>query len=608
MNYRDINIEYNSFSEKHKKPFGAVKIGEEVEFFIRIENARDPEITLVIEREGHGEQYRKMSPSGSGQFHSTYCAGETGLCFYFFIISYTDYDYRRTVYVGSPGHGIGGEQVIKENRWDITPYQITMHNYVEPSPSWYKDAVFYQIFVDRFFNGNEDQKVNHPKKNSFLYATWEDSPMYIRDSSNSILRWDFFGGNLLGVIRKLDYLKELGIGGIYLNPIFKARSNHKYDTGDYLVIDEMFGDEEIFRQLIKEADERGIRIVLDGVFNHVGADSRYFNAFGSYPELGGAESKDSKYYPWFNFFNYPTDYESWWGVKDLPNVNENEPSYRNFIVGEGGVIDKWTSMGIGGWRLDVADEMPDDFIRDIRKTMDTVSANHVLIGEVWEDASNKIAYGKRRRYLLGDEIHATMNYPFKDGVISFINGTSRARDLYTRFMSLKENYPAEAFYSALNNLGTHDTRRIFTEIPDFDKLSIAVGMLFTFPGVPCVYYGDEAGMKGEADPYNRGPYPWGREKTQITAVYSEMISLRKSSDAFSRGDFIPFYQENIFGYLRLYGDECYLVAVNRDPEECRLVIDDVIGLEFIPEEMRKCLEHEYQLSRTSFSCFNISRN
>lgn len=607
MNYRDINIQYNSFSEKHKKPFGAIKTGEEINFFIHVENARDAELTLVIEREGHGEQYMKMNSSGSGRFQSTYCAHETGLCFYFFILSYTDYDYRRTVYVGSPGHGMGGEQVIKENRWDITPYQITLHNYVEPSPTWYKDAIFYQIFVDRFFNGNEDQTVNNPKKNSFLYATWDDSPMYIKDNTNNILRWDFFGGNLLGVIKKLDYLKELGIGGIYLNPIFKARSNHKYDTGDFLAIDEMFGDEDIFRQLIKEADMRGIKIVLDGVFNHVGADSKYFNAFGSYAELGAAESRDSIYYPWFNFFNYPNDYESWWGVKDLPNVNENESSYRNFIVGQNGVIEKWTSMGIGGWRLDVADEMPDDFIGEIRLAMDAVSKNHVLIGEVWEDASNKIAYGKRRRYLLGDEIHGTMNYPFKDGVIAYINGASRARDLYMRFMSLKENYPPEAFYSALNNLGTHDTRRIFTEIPDFDKLSMAIGMLFTFPGVPCVYYGDEAGMKGETDPYNRGPYPWGKEKTEIKDTYTEMIRLRKSSDAFSKGDFIPFYQENIFGYLRIHENDCYLVMVNRDPEEFRLVIGDVIGLESLSDNQRDCFDEEYHLERTSFTCIRISK-
>ena len=391
MNYRYINIEYNSFSELHKKPFGAIRVNEEITFRIHVEKAYNPDVTLVIAKEGQGERYIRMVQEDNNYHTTTYSADETGLCFYFFIVNYHDYDLHRTIYVGSPGSSIGGEQVIKENRWDITPYQITFHDYIKPAPSWYKDTIFYQIYVDRFYNGNDDKKVNSPKKNSFLYATWEDTPMYIKDSQGNIIRWDFFGGNLLGVMKKLDYLKELGIGGIYLNPIFKARSNHKYDTGDYLKIDEMFGDEELFQLLIDEAAKRGIRIVLDGVFNHVGADSRYFNAFGNYPELGAAESQDSAYYPWFNFFVYPSEYESWWGVKDLPNVNENNPSYRNFIVGKDGVIEKWTKMGIGGWRLDVADEMPDDFIKDIRTTMNQVSDDSVLIGEVWEDASNKIA-------------------------------------------------------------------------------------------------------------------------------------------------------------------------------------------------------------------------
>lgn len=605
MNYRYINIEYNSFSEFHKKPFGAIRINEEITFRIQVEKAYNADVTLVIAKEGHGERYIRMVQDDNNYHTTTYSADETGLCFYFFIVNYHDYDLHRTIYVGSPGHSIGGEQVIKENRWDITPYQITFHDYIKPAPSWYKDTIFYQIYVDRFYNGNEDKRVNSPKKNSFLYATWEDSPMYIKDSQGNIIRWDFFGGNLLGVMKKLDYLKELGIGGIYLNPIFKARSNHKYDTGDYLAIDEMFGDENLFQLLIDEAAKRGIRIVLDGVFNHVGADSRYFNAFGNYPELGAAESKDSVYFPWFNFFNYPNEYESWWGVKDLPNVNENNPSYRNFIVGKDGVIEKWTKMGIGGWRLDVADEMPDDFIKDIRTTMNHVSDDSVLIGEVWEDASNKIAYGKRRRYLLGDELHATMNYPFKDGVIAYLNGHVRARELYTRFMSLKENYPSEAFYSALNNLGTHDTKRIFTEIDDISRLSIAVGMLLTFPGVPCIYYGDEAGMKGESDPYNRGPYPWGNEVPEIFEIYKNMINLRQSDDAFSKGDFIPFYQENLFGYLRKTEDSTYLIIINREPEEARLVIRDSIGLESVLHDVENHLEDSYQLKHSSFNCIKI---
>lgn len=579
MKYRDIQLHYNSFQTAHKTPFGAVSKGQEIEFMVRVESAMNPEITFVVSKEGQGEQYLKMSSSGDGIFSTRYASTELGLCFYFFILSYDDQGIRRTVYLSAPHHGTGGEALVRENKWELAPYQITVHNYQKSAPGWYKNAVFYQIFVDRFYNGEENGKVLSPKKNSFLYSTWEDSPMYIKDHQGNILRWDFFGGNLKGVIEKLDYLQSLGIGGIYLNPIFKARSNHKYDTGDYLEIDEMFGDEETFRTLIEESKKRNIRIVLDGVFNHVGADSRYFNAFGTYDSVGAAQSMDSPYYPWFNFFQYPHEYESWWGVKDLPNVNEHHPGYRNFIVGPNGVIEKWTRMGIGGWRLDVADEMPDEFISDIRATMEAAAEEQILIGEVWEDASNKIAYGKRRRYLLGDELHGTMNYPFKDGVIAYLNGHMRAKDLYTRFMSLKENYPSEALYAALNNLGTHDTRRILTELKDLRKLKVAVGMLLTFPGVPCIYYGDEAGMEGEADPYNRGPYPWGRESEQIKEIYKSMIELRNTNEALISGEFIPFYQEDIFGYLRKTEEVCHLMLINAKPEETRLVLEDVIGLE-----------------------------
>ncbi len=601
MDYRNIKIKYNSFQEEFKKPFGAIQIGNQIRFQIKIEGAESPEVTMVLLKEGQGEQYIIMTNLGNDYHECHFSSNETGLCFYYFILNYQDYNNHRTVYVGSPGQGLGGEQSVKENRWDIASYQITFHNYVDPAPEWYKESTFYQIFVDRFYNGNEDQQVSNPKQNSFLYATWKDSPMYIKDNQGNIIRWDFFGGNLKGVIKKLDYLQEMGIGGLYLNPIFKARSNHKYDTGDFLKIDEMFGDEEIFKTLIDEAESRGIKIVLDGVFNHVGADSKYFNAFGSYDALGAAQSKDSKYYEWFNFKDYPTDYESWWGVKDLPNVNENNASYRDFIVGPEGVIQKWSKLGLGGWRLDVADEMPDDFIKDIRVALDASHEDQILIGEVWEDASNKVAYGQRRKYLLGEEIHSTMNYPFKNNIIGFINGQIKARDVFTTLMSLKENYPREAFYSALNNLGTHDTRRIYTEIDHIEHLDIAVGLLFTFPGVPCIYYGDEAGMKGEADPYNRGPYPWGYEKKEIVTIYKDYIALRNSSSAFTKGEFIPFYQENLFGYLRVFDDEAYIIMANRDLVDFRLIISDVVGLEAIDEGLKIRLQSEYIVKRNSLS-------
>ncbi len=605
MNYRNATITYNSFLEEYKTPFGAIKIGDLIRIRLKIEGAENPEVTLVLQKEGLGEEYILMENTNDGYHEHSFTSNQTGLYFYYFKVNYKDYNNQRTVYVGTTSLGLGGEQSIKENLWDIFPYQITFHNYVDPAPEWYKESIFYQIFVDRFYNGNEDDKVSNPKYNSFLYATWADTPMYIKDAQGNILRWDFFGGNLKGVIKKLDYLKSMGIGGIYLNPIFKARSNHKYDTGDFLKIDEMFGDEEIFKTLISEAEKRGMKIVLDGVFNHVGDDSIYFNAYGNYDELGAAQSKDSKYYEWFNFKDYPTDYECWWGVKDLPNVNEHNPSYREFIVGENGVIQKWSKLGLGGWRLDVADELPDDFIKDIRIALEQSHDDQILIGEVWEDASNKVAYGQRRKYLLGEEIHSTMNYPFKDNVIGFIKGQIRARQVYTKLMSLKENYPKEAFYSALNNLGTHDTRRIYTELDRIEHLDLAVGMLFTYPGVPCIYYGDEAGMKGEADPYNRGPYPWGYEKNEIMDIYKRNIELRNSSLAFTKGDFIPFYQENLFGYLRVHDEDIYLIMVNRDLEDFRLVISDAIGLEAIDDHIKHKLDDEYYIKRNSFECIKV---
>jgi glycosidase len=605
MRYGNLTISYNSHYKEFKSPFGAVTPDTSLLFRIRIEGSANLNVVLVITKEGNREIYREMTPEGTGYYTTLLTSGEPGLYFYYFRIIIKEENYDKYIYIGNNESGLGGEAQIYEDFSYVRSYQVTMHNYVKPSPAWYKDAVFYQIFVDRFHNGNEDGRILNPKKNSFLYSSWEDTPLYIRDPQGNILRWDFFGGNLKGVIKKLDYLKEMGISGIYLNPIFQARSNHKYDTGDYLRIDEMFGDEKIFGDLIIEAEKRGIKIILDGVFNHAGADSKYFNRFGTYDEVGAYQDRNSKYHDWFIFHNFPDDYECWWGVKDLPNLNEYNPEYRKLVCDRDGIIDKWTRFGIGGWRLDVADEITDDLIKEIRTSMENAKPDTVLIGEVWEDATNKISYGQRRKYLLGDELHSTMNYPLKDNLIAYLNGYINARDFFMRIMSLKENYPREAFYSAFNSMGTHDTRRIRTEIPDLERLKIAVSMVMTFPGVPCVYYGDEAGMTGERDPYNRGPYPWGREDTDIQEHYKKMIATRKESEAFTSGDFIPFYQGNLFGYLRIGAEDTYIVIINRDDEERRLILEDAEGLHDIPEELVHILSGEFHVFNKTFNMYQL---
>lgn len=354
--------------------------------------------------------------------------------------------------------------------------------------------------------------------------------MYIKDKNGDVIRWDFHGGNLKGIIDKLPYLSKIGVSIIYLSPIFESSSNHKYNTGDYKKIDPMFGDEEILKELIEKANKKGINIILDGVFSHTGADSKYFNKFGNYDEVGAYQSKDSKYSSWYTFNDFPDDYKCWWGVKDLPNVNELNKSYMDYIIyDEDSVINKWTDMGIKGWRLDVADELPTEFIKEIRKELKKNDAESVLVGEVWEDASNKITYNERRNYLVGNQLDSVMGYPFRDNIVSFLKGNITSKELNNKFMTIKENYPKESFKANLNLISSHDVARIKTELHyDEAMVKLAVATQMTFEGVPYIYYGDEAGLCGGTDPDNRKTYPWKNEDEDMIEFYKEAINTRKN--------------------------------------------------------------------------------
>ena len=290
---------------------------------------------------------------------------EPGIVWYYFII----HSGGAVSYYGNNPEGTGGLGAAA-----ATPppsFQITVHFPDAATPDWFKNAVVYQIFVDRFFNGHAGGSITNCKKGSLLHPYWNDAPVYVRErETGRILAYDFFGGNLAGVMAKLPYLKNLGISAIYFNPLFEAPSNHKYDTADYKTIDPMFGSNDIFRELCEKARQMGIAIILDGVFSHTGSDSIYFNKEGNYPEPGAWQSPESPYYSWYRFKKYPDEYESWWGVDALPNVNELEPSYRDFIIhGQDSVLKHWMKLGAKGWRLDVADELPDQFIREFRQVM-----------------------------------------------------------------------------------------------------------------------------------------------------------------------------------------------------------------------------------------------
>jgi len=421
---------------------------------------------------------------------------------------------------------------------------------------------------------------------------------------NTQITEPFFGGNLQGVIDKLGYLKELGIAVIYLNPIFEAPSNHKYDTSDYKRIDPMFGSNEKFKELCEKAGRMGISIILDGVFSHTGSDSLYFNRYGNYPAMGAYQSSESPYHSWYRFNCSKDDYECWWGVESLPNVNEMDPGYVDFIItGKDSVIKYWMSMGAKGWRLDVADELPDEFIHLIRKSMKEKDDESVLLGEVWEDASNKISYGRRRAYLLGEELDSVMNYPFRDVMTGYFLGKHDAKHLNKVLMSIYENYPLHNFYSNMNLIGTHDVPRILTilgesteeqalsqsqkekyKLPDSQR-ALAIARLkllsliqMTFPGVPSIYYGDEAGVEGYRDPLNRRTYPWGNENHELLEWYKTITSIRNRHDVFSTGEWIPIYAEgDAYGFIRriensldVFGEKCRnntaLVLINRSKD------------------------------------------
>ena len=596
---------YNSW--KDKAPFGALKVNQEPRINVYSnEGYNVSNIRLVLFRDNQ-EVYRYDLQREDDRKYSILVdqLKEKGIYFFYFEVNVEINGNFETLFYGkSKENG----QACEYRYEDINKYQITVYEDYKV-PSWYKEGIMYQIFVDRFNNGNRNKKINSPKENSFIYGNWNDTPMYIKDKEGNIVRWDFYGGNLKGITEKLTYLKKLGVSIIYLNPIFESVSNHKYSTGDFEKIDPMFGDEETFAELIEKANQKGIKIILDGVFSHTGADSKYFNKYGNYDSVGAYQSTDSKYSSWFKFKNYPHEYDSWWGVGDLPNVNELDPSYMEYIInGENSVLKKWTNMGVKGWRLDVADELPSKFIKEFKRELRECDEETILLGEVWEDASNKISYGERREYFLGSELDSVMGYPFRKNVIDFIKGYITSQELNDRFMTIKENYPKEAFKSNLNLISSHDVARIKTEFDeDIEKVKLAVSIQATFEGVPHIYYGDEAGVCGGVDPDNRRTYPWKNEDEDMIEFYKEAMNTRKKYDTLTHGDteFIDTFNSDVFGFIRYTDSQKILVLINRSDRDVTLDMNlDENTLEEIEinYSTKKYLERFYK----EYDKFNIN--
>ena len=565
-----------------KTPFGAAPCSTEVRFTLFDDAFCGCE--LLVYREFAGAEDVCPLPPAEGGFSGAYTVpGEGELCWYVFRLTRWD---GTLSYLGK--NGLRPDRDGAE-RWQLTVYEDT------GTPDWFGRGVTYQIFPDRFRRtGTPD--VSGMVGRRWLHESWDDQPVFRPDEDGQITNRDFFGGSLAGITEKLDYLQSLSVTTLYLNPIFEAASNHRYDTADYRAIDPLLGDEETFRTLCREAHKRGMRVMLDGVFNHTGSRSRYFNADGFYPELGAAQSQDSPYYDWYSFHPWPTDYDAWWGVKTLPAVNEQRPAYRQFIFkGEDSVVRHWLRCGADGWRLDVADELPGDFIAGIRRAIEDEKPDGYLLGEVWEDGSNKVAYSQRRRYLLGRETHGLMNYPLRTALLRWLGGGDAA-EFRESMETLRANYPPAAFYGAMNFLGTHDTPRILTllgaeHIPAAKeeraafalspaqlargraKLRLAGMLLYGFPGSPTLFYGDETGMQGFEDPLNRGTYPWGREDTGLLDFFRALGRLRKERRSLQSGSLTYIYaQGGGLVITREHEGETTMVALNAGDEVLTLTL------------------------------------
>ncbi len=461
-------------------------------------------------------------------------------------------------------------------------------------PLWLRGGIMYHIFVDRFRASGRAKA----KPGTIINPDWENGvPQFAKERGEDLPNNVFFGGDLFGIAEKMDYIVSLGVTCLYLSPIFDGASNHKYDTGDYGKIDEMFGGEEGFRRVLEAAHARGIRVILDGVFNHTGADSVYFNKFGHYDSVGAYQSKQSPYFDWYYFHEYPDGYESWWGMPTLPKVRCDEESYREYILGASGILAKWMHFGADGWRLDVADELTDGFLDALTARVKTENPEAVVYGEVWEDATNKCAYGSRRRYLRGGQLDSVMNYPLREAVIAYVRyGDAEKFRWITE--GLYRRYPKGAADLLMNVLSTHDTARILTVLAGDDAdgytntelsvkrltdtqralgvrlLMIAYAIVSVMPGVPCIFYGDEAGIEGYGDPFCRMPYPWGREDEALLSYYRKLGEMRRAERVLSDGEMrILAATTELLAVIRENGrDSAVLMIVNRSEREIQCLL------------------------------------
>lgn len=441
-------------------------------------------------------------------------------------------------------------------------------------------GIIYHVFVDRFRKAGDV-----PRRPDAVYREdWGGGIPEYADVKGGFLRNNsFFGGTLYGVTEKLEYIRALGASVLYLSPVAEAYSNHKYDVGDFMKVDAGFGGDRALAELTEKAASLGIRVMLDGVFNHVGDNSVYFNKYGTYPSIGAYQSKESPYADWFTFYRFPDLYECWWGVTNLPKVRKT-PEYQAFITEQ--VIPHYMRLGVGGWRLDVVDEYSGAFLEGITRAVRACDPQAPVIGEVWEDASCKVAYGERKNYFCGGRLDGVTNYPLRDALIAFLTG----RDTQTLALTLHAQYlryPAAHRRSLMNMLGSHDTVRIVNALAGADgeglseaeraalrltaaqrqsavrALKAAYLFLCAQVGWPCLYYGDETALEGCADPFCRRPYPWGSADAELIGYFRRCAAMRREYGlGFYTSEYVLDAPEGVFAAVYEQETRRFLVILN----------------------------------------------
>lgn len=493
--------------------------------------------------------------------------------------------------------------VLTEN--DFPYWTITVYDNNFEVPNWAKGKIMYHIMVDRFYKSKNYLPIQMPNRVS---KKWGKMPNWKINSEDKYCNNEFFMGNLKGIEEKINYLKELGIEIIYLSPICRSQSNHRYDVSDYENVDPYLGENKDLQNLCNTAHKNGMKIVVDAVFNHTGNDSKYFNEYNNYNTIGAFQSENSKYYKWYKK-NSNGEFEYWWGFKNLPVCDGTNEEWQQYIYGENGIIDKWFALGIDGLRLDVADELTDEFIENIRIAVKRNKKDGFIIGEVWDNAITKEKNNKQRTYLLGKGLDSVMNYPYTNAILKYVKCGDFNYFVKT-IQEILKMYPKETINSLMNSLSTHDITRVITTFAtqdtpnssyDYiwnipygreiqykkDKLSrkeynkskellkIATVIQYFLPGNPCIYYGDEVGVYGYKDPFNRKCFPWNKIDKEIHKFYVELGKIRKNIKFLRQAEInIIKINEDVLIFERYDKENKVMIAVNRSEKNVKIEIPE----------------------------------